>query len=84
MDSSRAMLFLRTRYIGAQKSAIVCFIEASGRQFQNRLCRVLLAGGEEVTVEFEKQDSHHKARALIAIHEGMVAHDAGRYRLWPC
>ena len=27
-------------------------------------------------MEFEKQDSHHESRALVAIDKRMVAHDA--------
>lgn len=71
-------VFLCRRYIRPQKSAIAGFIQVPGRQSQDRLCSVFLAGGEKIAIEFEKQDTHHKAGALIAIHERTAAHDASR------
>jgi hypothetical protein len=64
--------------MSANKSDIGCFVEIPARQLQDHLRRVFLASVEAKTVEFEKQDSHHKSRALVAIYERMVAHDAPR------
>ena len=66
--------------MSAQKSDIACFVEVPACQLQDHLGCVFLASVEAITVEFEKQHSHHKSRALVAIYERMVAHDAPRIR----
>jgi hypothetical protein len=71
-------LFFPARNIPAKERAVAYFIEVAGRQFQDRLRRVFLACGEETAIQFEKQDSDHEARALVAVDKGMVAYDACR------
>jgi len=62
-----AVSFFPRRCMSAKKSDIACFIEVPARQLQHHLRCVFLASAEAITVEFEKQDSHHKSRALVAI-----------------
>ena len=53
--------------VRAQERRVARFIKGPGRQLDNGLSRVLLRGGEAISVQFQKQDSDHKARALVAI-----------------
>jgi hypothetical protein len=66
------------RCTSAKKSDTACFVEIPARRLQDHLRCVFLASAEAIAVEFEKQDSPHKSRALAAIYERMVAHDAPR------
>src|ERR1700730_12912808 len=75
-----AVSFFPERCMSTKKSDIACFVEVPARQLQDYLRCVFLASVEALTVEFEKQASHHKSRALVAIYERMVAHHAPRMR----
>jgi hypothetical protein len=75
---------LQLRCIGAKKSDIACFVEVAARQLQDRLRCAFLASAEAVTVEFEKQDSHHKARALAAVYKRMCCARCPTYTRQPC
>jgi hypothetical protein len=53
--------------MSAKKGGIASFVEVPACQLQDHPRRFFLARVEAITVEFEKQDSHHKSRALVAI-----------------
>jgi hypothetical protein len=61
-----------------KKSAVPCFIQISGGQLHDGLRGVFFASGEAVAIQFEKEDPHYKARALVPIHKRMVANNPGR------
>src|SRR5450755_1784851 len=69
---------LTLTHIRSKKGAVSLFIKISGRQFQNSPRGVFLAGTEATIIQFEKENSYHKAGALIAVNKGMVANNAGR------
>src|SRR5450755_1096552 len=75
-STGNAVSFFPKRCVSAKKSDIACFVDVPARQLQDHLRCVFLASVEAITAEFEKQDSHHKSRALVAIYERMVAYDA--------
>src|SRR5579863_7662372 len=78
VPAARDLLLLGPRRIVPQKSAVACFLQIASRQFQNCLCRIFLTRGEAVAVEFEKQNSHYKACALVAINKLTILNDTGR------
>jgi hypothetical protein len=67
-----AVSFFSKRCMSAKEGYIASFVEVPARQMQDRLRCVFLASAEAITVEFEKQDSHHKSHALVAIDKRLV------------
>lgn len=68
----------RTLGIGAQPDRVPCLIERPGRKIKNGPRSIFFARHEAKTVQFEKENSDHKSRSLIAIYKGMVADNARR------
>src|SRR5579872_4749959 len=63
--------FFSRRRAGTKKSYILCLIKFAACQFEDRLGGVFLARCEPIPIEFEKQDSHNKSGAFIAIYKRM-------------
>lgn len=61
--------------IGSKKHAVSFFIQGSCCQRERGLRRVFFPGDKPIAVELKKKDADHKARALVAVHEGRIAHD---------
>lgn len=45
---------------------------------ESKACGIFFSDSKPVAVEFQKKDAHHKPRALVAIGEGMIAHNPCR------
>src|SRR5690606_32044116 len=57
---------------------VAILIDCTRGQFEDGLCRRLLAGRESVSIQLEKQHTAYESGALIAINEGMILNDARR------
>lgn len=66
--------------VGAEERGIGGLVEAAGREREDGLGGVFLAGREAVAVELEEEDSDDEAGAFVAIDERMVCDDAGCVR----
>ena len=66
--------------MSAKKGEIACFVKVPARQLQDHPRCVFLAGVEAITVEFEKQDSHHKSCALVAVYDSRSEFGRGTTR----
>jgi hypothetical protein len=64
--------------LARQEPGVTRLVERARRQRQDGLRGIRLAGGKAVTVEFEEQDADHEADALVAVDEGVIAHQARR------
>ena len=69
---------LGTDCISSKEGGEAFFVELTRSQAQYSLSSILFAGRESIPIQFEEQDAHDEARALVAIEEGMIANDARR------
>jgi len=66
--------------VSPQPRGVGSFIELAGCQCHHSLSGIFLCGFEVEAVEFEEEDTNHKAGALVAIDKRMVADDASRVK----
>jgi len=67
-------------HIRPQPRPVSSFIEGARGQCHHGLSGIFLAGPKVEAVEFEKENANHKASALVAVDDGVVADDAGRVK----
>jgi hypothetical protein len=63
--------------IGPHPRSVSGFVECACRKAQDGLSGVFLAGLEGEAVEFQEENADHETNTLIAIHERVIADDAG-------
>ena len=76
MVSPPAVSSLSPLRVATQEFAETSFVHPASGEFEDGLRRRFLACREAITIEFEKEHANNETRALVAIDEGVILHNA--------